>query len=144
VSDRFELSELQVLEVTGIAAKDLKEIRQSALFGDEHFVRKPRGFFYSEDGLKAILATLGARGVRIPDAAEKNAPAGGQADPLMAKTADLVVERCCPNPIWVQCRHDGALVNVRVMDNRRLVRGTRLAGCVFSAGRWAWDARRRA
>lgn len=141
MSDRFVLSEGEVLQLVGCTAADLKKVRAEHLTCDEHFVRKSRRFWFSEEGLKAILAVFGAKAADAADLAEKSAPAVA-GDASGQKKADLVVERCCPNPIWVQCRVGAELVNVRVYDNRRMVRGTRLTGCRFMAGRWAWDGRR--
>lgn len=143
MSDRFHMAEAELLQLVGITADDLGEIRTTQLMFEEHVVRKSRGYFYSEDGLQAILAIVGAKAAE-GGPGEKTALASQPAAASREKTASLVVERCCPNPIWVQCRVDGALVNVRVADNRRMVRGTRLNGCRFLAGRWAWDGRGRA
>lgn len=128
----FVMSEAEVAERTGLSAADVAQFRKEHLYVDQHWQKKGREVRYSQDGLEAILGALGVHGGQKTIEPEKEAleAAGAASDAILM----MEVERVCPNPLWVQCRDGAELKNVRVHDNRRMRRGTRLQVRLVAGG----------
>lgn len=139
------MSEKDVMAFTGMSEDAIRPLRLARLEKGADWFRDGMTIHYTETGLGRLKEALG--GIEIAPPMEKTAP--GMIEPVpMAKetaalpdTADLHIERVCPNPTFVQCRLNGGLVNVRVKNNRGMARGKMLVGCQNKNGTWFWAGR---
>jgi hypothetical protein len=132
-------------EAAGISRSLLRKLRLEHLQDEVHYKKDARGLVYTQAGVEALRGLLDPEGAVLPDL-EKNAAQRaeegdgaekiGEADGLRT----LTVERLCPNPTWVRCRVDGAMVNVRVRPHRLRV-GKKLYGCRLIGGTWIHTGR---
>lgn len=114
-------------ERLGIKPRDLDVIRRDALDKGVDYYWSAGRHFFRPSGVRKIEAV-----VRGPGEVNEDPPAAAPAEVVIESPSlepqqrVLWVERLCPNPIWVQCRDAGVLVNVRVWNNRILRRGQAL------------------
>jgi len=93
----YRWSEEDVAQHLGVTRRELKRMRHEQLMPVEHYEIVEGKHRFAEAGLLALCAFVKVDPPPGMDPAKKTAPAQDGVDGVMA----FLVERMCPNPIWV-------------------------------------------
>jgi hypothetical protein len=115
-----------------ILSRDADKIRRDHLKKGEDYIWESGRHWFFPSGVDKIRSLV----VEDKPAKPSKPPPPVEPEPDITEPAVLVIERLCPNPTWVQCRHEGRLVNVRVANNVTMRRGLPLTVVADGNGRY--------